>query len=367
MSTVAIVGGGLFGATAAIILARAGHSVSLFEQRHDLLLAASGINQYRLHAGYHYPRSPETGRQSRRGLTSFQSEFAEAIVHGGAQYYAVAREGSRTTADQFEDFCRDEGLAVDRLHHVDFISPEHVEAVFAVQEARIDVVRLRELVWSRLKLHGVRVLLNSAAGARRLADFDWIVIAGYASNNSILVALDVAPTIKQYELCEKPVVQMPARLRQTSIVVIDGPFMCMDPMGAGSRHVWGHVSHGIHATTEGDRPHIPTALWPMLDAGIVASPPQSNFEKFRLDGARFIPDFLESRHLGSMFTLKVVPFGVDATDERPTDVMHLGRNVIAISSGKLSTAVSAAREVSALLADDAPRPARLRIPEYGAG
>ena len=68
-----------------------------------------------------------------------------------------------------------------------------------------------------------------------------------------------------------------------------------------------------------------------------------------------------------MFTLKVVPFGVDATDERPTDVTHLGRNVIAISSGKLSTAVSAAREVSALLADDAPRPARLRIPEYGAG
>ena len=54
---IAIIGGGFFGATVAYVLAEAGYPVTLFEKHDDLLQAASGINQFRLHRGYHYPRS----------------------------------------------------------------------------------------------------------------------------------------------------------------------------------------------------------------------------------------------------------------------------------------------------------------------
>ena len=57
---VAVVGGGIFGAAAAIEIATLNVDVTIFEREHDLLQAASGINQYRLHRGYHYPRSTET-------------------------------------------------------------------------------------------------------------------------------------------------------------------------------------------------------------------------------------------------------------------------------------------------------------------
>ena len=56
---VAIIGGGIFGATCALILGER-FSVTLFERHSDLLMEATRANQYRHHAGYHYPRSLET-------------------------------------------------------------------------------------------------------------------------------------------------------------------------------------------------------------------------------------------------------------------------------------------------------------------
>ena len=56
---VAVAGAGIYGATVAIRLAELGHDVRLFDPL-GILRAASAINQYRVHAGYHYPRSLET-------------------------------------------------------------------------------------------------------------------------------------------------------------------------------------------------------------------------------------------------------------------------------------------------------------------
>ena len=45
---VAVIGGGIFGITAAFTLSQ-NNEVDLFEKNGDLLLAASGSNQYRVH------------------------------------------------------------------------------------------------------------------------------------------------------------------------------------------------------------------------------------------------------------------------------------------------------------------------------
>ena len=71
MKRIAVVGGGIFGTTAALYAARAGHTVHLFEKRPSLLREASGINQYRLHRGYHYPRSTDTALSALQAESSF--------------------------------------------------------------------------------------------------------------------------------------------------------------------------------------------------------------------------------------------------------------------------------------------------------
>ena len=60
---VAIIGGGIFGCTCAIRLANNNISTTIFEEKNDILQSASRVNQYRLHQGYHYPRSGSTVNQ----------------------------------------------------------------------------------------------------------------------------------------------------------------------------------------------------------------------------------------------------------------------------------------------------------------
>ena len=63
---VAIVGAGIFGCTSAIRLASNSHNCVLFEAKSDIMQAASRVNQYRFHRGYHYPRGKETVNQLRK-------------------------------------------------------------------------------------------------------------------------------------------------------------------------------------------------------------------------------------------------------------------------------------------------------------
>ncbi len=59
-----VIGGGLFGSYAALYAAQLGYSVCLVEREDALFKKASVVNQARLHAGYHYPRSVATARMS---------------------------------------------------------------------------------------------------------------------------------------------------------------------------------------------------------------------------------------------------------------------------------------------------------------
>ncbi len=76
---IAVAGAGIYGATVAIRLAEQGHQVHLFDPL-GVLRAASPINQYRVHAGYHYPRSSETITEIAEARAEFTQVFASAIV-----------------------------------------------------------------------------------------------------------------------------------------------------------------------------------------------------------------------------------------------------------------------------------------------
>src|ERR1700690_566158 len=98
---VAVAGAGVYGATIAISLAEAGHDVTLFDPL-GILRAASAINQFRIHSGYHYPRTPETIRETLEARTEFAAAFASAIIRSSKHFYAIPKEGSETSPDLFE-------------------------------------------------------------------------------------------------------------------------------------------------------------------------------------------------------------------------------------------------------------------------
>jgi L-2-hydroxyglutarate oxidase LhgO len=101
---VVIIGGGFYGATIAIYLAkqRGFKPIVLVEREPALLNRASYSNQARVHNGYHYPRSFTTAYRSRVNLPKFVRDRPDAVTQNFTKLYAIARGNSKVTAKQFE-------------------------------------------------------------------------------------------------------------------------------------------------------------------------------------------------------------------------------------------------------------------------
>lgn len=350
MKKIAIIGAGIFGSTVAIHAARTGkYEVHLYDKLNNLLQAASGINQYRLHRGYHYPRSSETAFSILKAEESFREEYGDSIIETGRHLYAIAKHDSFVTGEQFLNFCDEHGLPYKKVLVDELVNPDMVEFVIEADEARFDQNILRELVKVKLEKSGVSIHLGVKAKDIPSDSFDKVIIAAYAGMNEASEAFGLPKHEYQYEVCEKPVVMLPDAFKQTDIVIMDGPFMCVDPRGTSGEYVMGNVVHALHAVNTGLTPVIPEELAPLLNHGVVVNPPITRFDKFIESGIPFIPLLSEAKHIGSMYTVRTVLPRLEKTDARPTVVTNIDGHFIQIFSGKVSNCVLAARDALHIL------------------
>ncbi len=345
---IAVIGAGIFGSTIAIKLADNGYPVDLFEREPDILRAASGINQYRLHRGYHYPRSRETGESSREAYPLFFAEYGDAIIDKNNHYYCVPKEKSKVSGAQFLQFCQDSDLA---LHNAELpqVNKNVFDVVIQGEETLVDPDKLREIVRERIAQRGINLMVNHEATAQEIEAYDVVINCTYANLNAILKNYPEAQREYQFEICEKLVIQLPESFSGVSAVVMDGPFFCIDPFGESGLHVMGNVVHAIHATNVGLFPEIPEEFKPLLNKGVITNPSITRFDKFIEAATYYMPEIAEAKHVGSMYTIRVVLPHVDATDERPTLVNKINDKVINVFSGKLGNCVQAAQEVVRLV------------------
>ena len=348
---VGVVGGGLFGSTAAIFAARAGHDVHLFEAKPELMCGATAGTYSRVHRGFHYPRHAPTGRESRRAEKSFRAEYGPAVIDDGYQFYVVPPHRSHVTVDEFRDFLDNENLAF-----------SEDGGVFQVVEPRINLGVLQQMVRQIVHSAGVKVHLGARAPSDLRRCFDRVVVAAYSGINAALLDLDIEPTEYKFQVVERPVVRLPPGFRDTSIVVVDGPFGCIDPLDEGGLHVLGHVVHTIHASNTGYHAEVPQHLAPLIDQGVIQNPPATRFAAVVDDLARYVPDVRAAEHVGSSFVVRAVLAGEEKTDRRPTIITRHDRQAVSIFSGKLGTACRAATEVLAIIQDQetTSAPAQIR-------
>ena len=338
---VAVVGGGIFGCTTAWKLAENGYEVKLFEKNDDIISQASNINQYRLHRGYHYPRSKETAIQSQWGETSFIKEYGDAIVNGNVEhYYCIAKEDSKVTAQQYKDFLNDMNLFYEEKS-VDFIYKNVVDLVVEVKEFLFDPIKLKDICWDKLYDNNVDVVTNMEF--KNSDNYDYVINSTYANLNQILP--EEKQKDYQFELCEKPVIKLPEQYKNKSVVIMDGPFMCIDPLGDTGLHVMGNVVHAIHSTNIGKSPKYNAKFDDLLNKGIVENPVITNIDKFIESAKLFFKDIDKGKHIGSMFTFRTVLPNKDKDDARPTLVEKTTNKIFNIFSGKIGTCVNAADEI----------------------
>ena len=344
---VAVVGAGIFGVTTALKLAE-NHEIDLYERLDDILKGASGVNQYRLHRGYHYPRSRETAIACLRSESLFTQKFKSALIEDVEHYYCISKRDTLTSADQFQDFCKASNLEYE-CAAVDLVNHNSIDLCVRVHENLLDPIALRELCWIKLRESKVKVLLGLQATRDHLDKYDSVVICTYSQLNSLLEDSSGFVREYQYEICEKPIVKLPAGFNKKSVVVMDGPFMCVDPFGRSDLFVLGNVVHAIHASNVGKEPVIDREYLKLIDNGIVREPRITNVDQFLESAAEFIPDIRKAEHVGSMFTVRTVLPHLEKTDARPTLVEVLDGKMIRVFSGKIGTCVEAAETISNIL------------------
>ena len=339
-----VVGGGIFGTTAAVGLKNSGYNVKLTEKLDDVMKGASDINQYRIHKGFHYPRSNETAESCLEGTKTFERKYDRSIMNGNIQHlYCIASEDSLVTPSEYLKF-----LDYHKLKYTKVDPLPNTDLTVEVNEKLFNSNTLRELVKDKLYGNGIDLELNSEANWVDFKNYDLVVLATYANINQYLRKKQDY----QFELCEKPVVKLPKEYSNKSIVVMDGPFMCLDPYGDTGYHVLGNVVHAIHETNIGPKPIVKSrTLRKYLNDGVIKNPKVTNIKKFIETGMKFFEDFDKLEHIGSMYTFRTVLRDREHDDARPTLVRKEKSpyNIYSLFSGKITTCVDATNELIKLV------------------
>jgi len=331
---VAVVGAGIFGITSALKLSE--HlDVTLFEKNDDILQGASSINQYRLHRGYHYPRSIETALTSKEGTKSFSKFFDGVEIVDTEQYYAISSIGSKVSPPEYESFMKKCGLHYKETES-DLVT-NNVTVLYEVDEGLFDPIALHTKCNEYLTHSDVDLRLKTEYNSDFHKDYDYVINCTYSNLNQIFGG----DTKYQFEVCEKPVVRLPSKYKGKGIVVIDGPFTCIDPYSNTDYHVLGNVVHAIHSTNVGIYPDISVELKKLLNRGIIKNPPITKFPLFKESLKHFF-GIDDVEHIGSMYTVRTVLVDRDFDDARPSIVKKEGIGKYSVFSGKISTSIDIA-------------------------
>lgn len=353
---VLVIGAGLFGSSTAALLAGKDVQVDLIEAEGDILKMASRVNHNRIHLGYHYLRSIDTAAQSIEGLLSFLFHFGNAVVYQFPNYYAIAKEGSKTTSSQFLEFCERVGIGYDEeFPPDDLFDHSTLEACFRVPEPVYDHVMLKKIMKKKLVNTNINVFLNTRClGLKQLPDdtfeaklntgtkhYDVVINCTYSNINQINSYLGIPSKRLLYEDVMIPVFKYPSP--PFGLTVMDGPFCSVMPKGMRENEfLLYHVKESLLHTQLGqDKPIFPQKEF--SDADLTAG--GGIYDK----SAFFMPFLKNVQPNGYNRITRTVYENDD--DARLTELFTYDgiRNYFTILSGKVTTCIQVALEIKHII------------------
>lgn len=353
--TVAVIGGGIFGLTAALELADR-YQVTVFERGNDIMEGASRGNQYRHHWGYHYPRSMETIREVRDAAAAFQKRYGRAVLKNAPSYYAVSREESYVTPRRFMDVCRRMKLPMRRAFPPrDMLDPSTVSLCVKTAESVFDYDALKRIIHQRVTRHpnitvrcnhritdasldasGQKNLTVLSRSGRRKMHVDYVVNATYANYNAFCGWLGFLRKDLELRFKELIILRLPKR-PPTAVTIMDGPFATLVPIGRTGLYTFGDVPLSVHATASGAKGDA------VFDA--LRAHPRSRWKQARVRCLKWFPVLRKATYISSMYAVLPVERDAAQTDARPTEVTPHGFGCWSLFSGKVITSAAAAEEL----------------------
>lgn len=331
--TIAIVGAGIYGCCIALRMAKAGLRVSLFDPL-SILRAASANNQFRIHAGYHYPRSTETVREVLEVRDEFLTMFQSAIVSNTDHYYAIPFEGSRTSTEEFEKFCESFELPLTDVRPT-WMNFDFIDRCYKVVEHLYDPDAMRSFLSEQIARLDINFIQETFDGSRE-NEFDYVVYATYGMSGG---HRGLFKSVK-FQVAEKTLIRLPTMLQRKALVVIDGPFTAFDSYKGGEFGLFGSARFTNHWTTNDPSEPVPDEFRNLLNKREFERVSFSRFEDFRQEAVNVTPGISTAEYIGSKFTLRVVEDDPEG-DRRILKISSSDDRVFRVFSGKVVSALKA--------------------------
>jgi len=331
MKKIKIIGAGLFGCCIAYELYKEGHDVTVIEESSDIMTKASKYNHNRIHFGYHYPRSIDTAKQSLDGLDSFLLNYGDSIVSNFPNYYMVAKENSKVTADEYVKFCDELGL--------DYTLNEYPND-FLVDKSMLDLsVRVNELIYDydilkslvRDKVKGVHIEFNAEFDGN-IDDCDYLINTSYASINKINEILGVSKLNLKFQDVVIPIFEM--NHKPFGLTVMDGPFCSVMPKGNNSNEfLLYNAKHSVISESSDNN----------------LKNENFDIENIYKESEIYYPFLSKVKPLRYWRTIRALPVNND--DARISEIFRNEShpNVISILSGKITTCHKVGMELKKIL------------------
>ncbi len=349
---VAIMGGGIFGATFAIELGKF-CDVTLFERHGGLMTEVSYLNQWRHHSGFHYPRSYDQIQEIKATRGEFEAEYGDAVIKAFASYFCTSNTGVEIPAARYLAACRSNELNFTmESPPAEVLDRSKVSLCVKSDEGMYDYALLRDMAQGRLRdnenistrlhtevLHGVidrdgtkRLIVRDPQGTHE-ETFDYLVNATYANRNLLAkwFRFPIEPLI--FATVELLVVRLP--IPPICVTILDGPFTSLLGMGMDNLFMLSRIDDSVlrSVITEDGLP----PRW---------GPVQSNRENMLRHSRRYLPILDQAEVVESRYATRAVNAYAKDFDARPTIVTNHGFGCWSILGGKIITCVTNSREIA---------------------
>ncbi len=146
--SIAIVGAGWYGCHLALYLKKIGHKIIIFEKNKDIFLGASGFNQFRLHVGFHYPRSSSTINEIKNNFDKFKKEYKKYIKFPKKNIYCIAKNKSLIDLETYKNILKAKKL---KFKSVNLKYLDNIEGAINVKEGILLNTKVIKLYKKKLK------------------------------------------------------------------------------------------------------------------------------------------------------------------------------------------------------------------------
>lgn len=356
-----IIGAGIYGLYAALLLKNKGKKVVVLEYEDSAMLRATYINQARVHNGYHYPRSFSTAMKSVKYFKRFCEDFPFAINNKFDQIYAIAKDYSFTSGEQFSKFAKACDIRCEEILPTKYFQAGFIDGAYLTEEFAFDSNKIKEFLIEKLSasekveiIYGVRISSIENTGKTYLVKLQedksyeaaTLLNATYASTNQItnLAALDGFKI--KYEICEMILGNPTSNLNNVGLTVMDGPFFSIMPFGLSSYHSLTSVTFTPHITSHEKLPrfpcqkeNVPCTPLSLSNCNTCPNRPKTSWNYMYALMKKYVNTDIDFLYSHSLFSIKPILMESEIDDSRPTVIRELTDTprFISVLSGKINT------------------------------